>query len=49
MNNKTVKESVANPFNREKMIVNGYNGGGHNPVNSDDPLDIPTFLRRQMD
>ena len=49
INNKTVKESVVNPFNREKMIVNGYNSGGHNAVNSDDPLDIPTFLRRQMD
>ncbi|MEA2028280.1 MAG: hypothetical protein U9N49_04835 [Campylobacterota bacterium] len=50
MNNRqsTEKSAPSNPFNREKMVVNGYNSS-EKSVNSDDHLDIPTFLRRQMD
>ena len=33
-----------NIFNRERMVVGGYNNN-----KNDDHLDIPTFLRRQMD
>jgi len=50
MNNRanSEKSTPSNPFNREKMVVNGYNGS-EKSINSDDHLDIPTFLRRQMD
>ncbi|SHO80503.1 Cell division protein FtsZ [hydrothermal vent metagenome] len=42
------KETISKPsprelFNRERMVVNGTS------IKSDDHLDIPTFLRRQMD
>ena len=37
------KPSPRELFNRERMVVNGAGS------KSDDHLDIPTFLRRQMD
>jgi len=51
MNNRTVQERTMpkNAFNREKMVVNGYNSNEKNISSGDDHLDIPTFLRRQMD
>ncbi len=46
--NKKIKinntSSPQNLFNRERMVVGGYNNS-----KNDDHLDIPTFLRRQMD
>jgi cell division protein FtsZ len=49
-NTKTVKREIKDRvshrelFNRERMVVNGVSGN-----KGDDHLDIPTFLRRQMD
>lgn len=40
----TPSSSHQNLFNRERMVVGGYNNN-----KNDDHLDIPTFLRRQMD
>jgi cell division protein FtsZ len=43
-NNTSSSSSHQNLFNRERMVVGGYNNS-----KNDDHLDIPTFLRRQMD